>query len=371
MRNRSFRYLRSRRSGFTLIELLVVIAIIAVLIALLLPAVQAAREAARRAQCVNNLKQIGLAAANYESSNQSFAMGMYQSPGVVWNPGYGSQSVLVDLLNYIEGSALSNAYNFSVAVYDGPNFTLVNTSVNSFLCPSDAAAANLTPTHADAGIPGKYIMFGVSPGHGSYRACMGTMPNNWTNGPASGQPLSTDQQTARQMCNGIYGYYSSTTIAAITDGTSNTIAFSETALGLLPPDLQSGYGLWSWCGWTATESGTFCTAYGINAQKRIPKTPAQPDGLQTVFQNSFVGVPIIAGTANSFHPGGANHAFADGSVRFLKDTIGTWPLNSSGNYPVGLVWNSSNATMGCSTPPAVYQALTTKSGGEVISADQY
>ena len=371
MHNRSFQRLRAPRPGFTLIELLVVIAIIAVLIALLLPAVQAAREAARRAQCTNNLKQIGLAAANYESSNQSFAMGMYQSPGVVWNPGYGSQSVLVDLLSYIEGSALSNAYNFSVAVYDGPNFTLVNTSVNSFLCPSDAAAAASTPTHDNAGIPGKYIMFGVSPGHGSYRACMGTLPNNQTNGPASGSALSAAQQTAKQACNGIYGYYSSTTVAAITDGTSNTIAFSETALGLLPQDLQSGYGLWSWCGWTATESGTFCTAYGINAQKRIPKTSGQTDGLQTVFQDSFVGVPIIAGTANSFHPGGANHAFADGSVKFLKETIATWPLNSTGNYPIGFVKPGGNETLGCTTQPAVYQALTTKSGGEVISADAY
>ena len=200
---------------------------------------------------------------------------------------------------------------------------------------------------------------------------MGTFTNNdLGQNPPNG--FTTNQGLAKANCNGIYGYWSSTTVASITDGTSNTIAFSETAIGLLPSDLQAGYGLWSWCGWTAGESGTFCTAYGINAQKRLPNVgTSQADGLQTIYQNSFVGVPIIAGSANSFHPGGANHAFADGSVRFLKDTIGTWPLNSTGNYPVGFTFNGNNYSMGCTTAPAIYQALSTKSGGEVISADAF
>jgi len=369
MRHTSSRFLM-RRSGFTLIELLVVIAIIAVLIALLLPAVQAAREAARRAQCVNNLKQIGLAAANYESANQVYAMGMYQSPGVVYQP-LGSQSVFVSMLPYMEQNAFNNAYNFSVALYDNPNFTIVVSSINSYLCPSDPASATATATHSKAGIPGKYIMFGISPTHGNYRACMGTFSNNDL-GQNPPNTFTAAQSMAQANCNGIYGYYSKTTVAAITDGTSNTIAFSETAIGLLPQDLQSSYGLWSWCGWTATESGTFATSYGINPQKRLPNIGAsQNDGLQTVYQNSYVGVPIVAGSATSFHPGGANHAFADGSVKFLKETIATWPLTSNGNYPVGFGFDGHNYSMSCSTPPAVYQALTTKSGGEVISADQY
>jgi prepilin-type N-terminal cleavage/methylation domain-containing protein/prepilin-type processing-associated H-X9-DG protein len=369
MLNRSHVF-RPRRTGFTLIELLVVIAIIAVLIALLLPAVQSAREAARRAQCVNNLKQLGLAAANYESSNGCFAMGMYQSPGVVYAP-LGSQSVMVDMLPYMEQNSFNNAYNYSVAVYDGPNFTIVAAGISSFICPSDPAATPPTPTQSGAGVPGTFIMFGVSPAHGNYRACMGVFPeNDLGQNPPNG--FTSSQSLAQANCNGIYGYWSSTTVASITDGTSNTISFSETAIGLLPTNLQSSYGLWSWCGWTATESGTFCAEYGVNAQKRLPNVgTSEHDGLQTVFQNSYIGVPIVAGTANSFHPGGANHAFADGSVKFIKDSISTWPLASNGNFPVGFVWGGNNNTMSCTTPPAVYQALASRNGGEVISADSY
>ena len=270
----------------------------------------------------------------------------------------------------MEQNGFNNAYNFSVAVYDGPNFTIVVSSIGSYLCPSDGAASNPTVTQGNAGVPGTYIMLGIAPTHGNYRACMGTFPNNDTGqNPPNG--FTAQQAAAKAACNGVYGYWSSTTVADITDGTSNTIAFGETAIGYLPPDLQSSYGLWSWCGWTAAESGTFCTAYGVNPQKRQPKVSNEKDGLQTIFQDSYIGVPIIAGSATSYHPGGANFAMADGSVKFLKDTIATWPLDPTGNYPLGFVKPGGNDTLGCTTPPAVYQALTTKRGGEVISADQY
>jgi len=136
---------RSRR-GFTLIELLVVIAIIAVLIALLLPAVQAAREAARRSQCVNNLKQIGLALHNYHTSNDCFAMGSSFQPtnngGItggnysMWN----SFSAQAALLGYLEQTPLYNSLNFSLAPLDDYNANTTaarRTIVNVFLCPSD------------------------------------------------------------------------------------------------------------------------------------------------------------------------------------------------------------------------------------------
>jgi len=156
--------LRKRsRAGFTLIELLVVIAIIAVLIALLLPAVQAAREAARRAQCINNLKQIGLAIANYESSNTIFPPGAFMSFGQnASNPNcapiFSPAHTMFDLiLPFLEGSNIYNSINFSVPAYNGGataggisgNYgsvqaTAYTTRINSYVCPSDSPSPNRT-----------------------------------------------------------------------------------------------------------------------------------------------------------------------------------------------------------------------------------
>ncbi len=130
----------ARRGGFTLIELLVVIAIIAVLIGLLLPAVQSAREAARRAQCTNNLKQLALAAANYESSNGAFPGGSYS--GTLFNPPHWSTypenfSCFVRMLPYFEQAGMYNATNFNLTSADHGNITIAGVRVNSLVCPSD------------------------------------------------------------------------------------------------------------------------------------------------------------------------------------------------------------------------------------------
>jgi len=132
------------RAGFTLIELLVVIAIIAVLIALLLPAVQSAREAARRAQCTNNLKQIGLSVHNYISANDVFPYGCYRQHQPTDPTGYPytSGGSFVPLLLYCEQQQVYNAANFNYNIFSGGNTTVVATSLNYLHCPSDPSIEN-------------------------------------------------------------------------------------------------------------------------------------------------------------------------------------------------------------------------------------
>ena len=363
--------LPSYRRGFTLIELLVVIAIIAVLIALLLPAVQAAREAARRAQCVNNLKQIGLAAANYESSNGSYPMGFYQSPGLRF-VAYDSQSVFVSMLGQLEQTQIYNSYNFSLAVYDFANVTVVQTTVASLICPSDTTAASPTAPSTTATAAGAFFWSTgtVIPKHTSYGACVGPWPANNLGGNPPGS-MTSDQVLAQTSGLGIYGYFSNTTLAQITDGTSNTIAFGEVANGYVPMASQGGYGLWSWSGLTPGNSSTVYTMYGINPQKKtVPNAVA--------WESSFVDdTPyVVAGSITSYHPGGANVGFGDGSVRFLKDSIQTWPLvNVSGQYYPGPVGNfgysGANSGYEYIGQFAVLQALSTRANGEVITSDSY
>ena len=362
---------RSHRRGFTLIELLVVIAIIAILIALLLPAVQAAREAARRAQCVNNLKQIGLAAANYESSNGCFAMGFYQSPGLAFFP-YDSQSVFVSMASQLEQTQVSNSYNFSVALYDAPNWTVVQTTIASLLCPSDVTAARAQAPSTTATAAGAFFWTNgnIIPKHTSYGACVGPWPANNLGGNWPPSTFTSDQSLAQSDGLGVYGYFSHTTMASITDGTSNTIAFGEVANGYLPSTVQGGYGLWSWSGLTPGNSSTVCTMYGINPQKRTPPGSG-------VYENSFVDdFPyIVADSITSFRPGGGNAGFADGSVRFLKDSIQTWPLVAATPYyypgPPGNFGWGGNSTFQYVGQFAVYQALSTRANGEVITSDSY
>ena len=358
-----------QRRGFTLIELLVVIAIIAVLIALLLPAVQAAREAARRAQCTNNLKQLGLALANYESANACYPMAAFAQYLPNRSPDQ-AMSCFVALLAYMEQAPLYSAFNTSLAYRCDPNVTISGTGLGTLWCPSDTQIAGVFYTEP-AGTHGKGLPQNFY--FTSYAGCYG----EWA-AVISNPSASLQQQNGAIVSNGIspvFGFGSGFTrggivkIATITDGTSNTIAFSEHAHGLLSTtDPENSFHKWNW--WVSGNYGdtAFTVFYPINVQKR---TQNWDDG---VASGGYTEGGAFLNAATSFHPGGANFAFCDGSVRFLKDSISTWTLDNTGT-PLGAAMNQTTRVWTVTDPtqfkPGVYQALGTINGGEVVSADAY
>ncbi len=366
------------RRGFTLIELLVVIAIIAVLIALLLPAVQAAREAARRSQCVNNLKQIGLACANYESSQGTFPVGIINfgpQDGAVAcpaNTGRG-HSVFTLILPQMEQSAIYNAINFALPAADsggalylglvdpGPaQSTALSSIVGAYLCPSDSRRTPGSGRAADIAEGG----YAAS----SYASSFGTWDVwHWYNG-CSTYPYMIQGD-------GAFAYDQSYRVADFTDGTSNTLFIGEMSRFLNDPDLF--FNFWTRGGYFGARSTltpgvtrpqtAASAAPMINAKLAIPDVTATyqggPNGI-----DGWMWAPLGPSTLNmgqygfrSLHPGGANFVFGDGSVRFLKQTIDT------GNI-AGLTYS------GGTVPGArigVYRSLATRGGGEAVSADSY
>ena len=351
--------------GFTLIELLVVIAIIVLLIALLLPAVQAAREAARRAQCSNNLKQIALAAHNYESANGCFPMGtpVYPAPYSVGSITAGNyidgHSLFVAMLPQMDQAAIFNAVNFSLNIDLAANMTIQRTQLSTLLCPSDANVWQIDqPDMWPTDIPPADVRVA----HASYDGCTGT----WFHFALS-PTANPSMATLVAQDNGIFYVNSRTRIAEVTDGTSNTILLGERML-------YARYqvdGNWWFIG--SLGATVFNTMTAMNPQRLVSAASLpnpNPNGWPGMEENALMN------SASSRHPGGANFAMADGSVRFLKETIQSWPVDSLGN-PTGI--KDGNGTFDGTTlytllPGArfgIYQALSTRNGGEVISSESY
>lgn len=373
------------RRGFTLIELLVVIAIIAVLIALLLPAVQSAREAARRLQCTNNLKQIGLSMHNYHSTNEVFPMAASKNcnsdpasncPGFADWRGW---SALGTALPFVEQTALYNAINFSMAeeIHDAipapENATVVATKVNAFMCPSDPFVGQ----------------FNIN----NYHSCYGTT-SDWPSGPNNGS--GNMQNADGNGSTGMFAVWISYGIRDNTDGTSGTLLFSEALVGdnkgnestngrgagtgvngshyrgngvvvnaakfevddftSSPANVAGILNSLQLCAtefanpnsklitshrgyrWASFSEGSAFNVAQTPNDRTYPMNVCRGQGNPSQSDNGSNSLP-----ASSSHPGGVNTLFVDGSVRFIKDSVNR----------------------------QVWWALGTKRGGEVVSADAF
>ena len=376
--------MRRDRRGFTLIELLVVIAIIAVLIALLLPAVQAAREAARRAQCTNNLKQLGLAVHNYILQNNVLpAQCMYpanQLDSAGWSYGWP-----LAMLPNMEQQPIFNAFNFSIGLFGtqfGVGWTPGNTTVGYLqlgflLCPSENLKIQPSKPWGTTNYVGNYG------GPGPVNQFSGTII-----------PLNSLVLTSSLPLNNTKGFGNLGPIGleSIRDGTSNTALFSERLTGIfgsprlqvssvdgkrgiylvpsisvpsnLPPiqaniqsrafvqacrNLPGGNlsGDGSWDGWSNRSGWVWLAGYPlyISVSSYLHFTPPNSYSCHNSADLSWISYvgPLGAASPTSNHPGGVNIGMTDGSVRFVKDTVNL----------------------------DAWWALGTRDGGEVLSSDAY
>ncbi len=302
--------MRHRRTGFTLIELLVVIAIIAILIALLLPAVQQAREAARRTQCKNNLKQIGLALHNYHDTHNVFPPGQIRG----WNgtnetgSGFGWGTMI---LPFMDQAPLYNRLDFNTPIFEGTNKTQINGSapLPMTLCPSDTSRTRFNNVH------------GGQPNN------MNALPNTSYRGSSGSWAAGFSDSTDVRYSGGIFCIdpAPATGISGVRDGTSNTIMVGE----------HSGR-IWNGGSWYGMQHQTMGSATPGNDVACCSSWYLAP-GYMKLTNAYTVGMTVADYRYGSDHAGGAHFLFADGTVRYLSENI---------NHNLNLVRASSDSWSG-------------------------
>lgn len=305
----------SKRTGFTLVELLVVIAIIGILVALLLPAVQAAREAARRTQCVNAMKQVGLAMLNYESSQKHLPMGLqseWPNPSDPSNPsGPPNHTAQSRILSQLELSSMADQYDFDLRSLTSPNRETIRVTVGVFNCASDA--------NTDEG--GKAT---INYAHSNFVICFGSVP--MIRRPSRSGPL--------YLTDGVFGWDIGKKLKQIVDGTSNTVLGSEvicqedTGTDAVAWDARGMWGIQyvgsSSYNHNTTPNTSSGDALSTNRYDRCVETENMPCDLQdlsSVWTTSF-------SAARSYHVGGVNMVYVDGHVEFVNDDIALAPYRA-------------------------------------------
>jgi prepilin-type processing-associated H-X9-DG protein len=346
---------------FGLLDLIVVICLTGTALTLSIPAIQSAREAARRVQCTYNLKQLALGILNYQTHYSTFPMGDHMG----WD--YQTRSLVredfghfVAITQFSEQKNIFNALNSNVMIYTAPNSTVCGFGVSALWCPSDGNIDRLRyPGRPGDGWDDAPIPMTFS----SYAGNLGPRVYQW-NDPSLGTMQGVLAHTGDLIAGG-KANFPPVTIASITDGTSFTFLYGEHSHSQITRQNKLDYHDANW--WTSGDYGetTFSTIFPPNYfvedfQRDSSLDPSAMPQLVPRQGNSLV-------TATSNHPGGCNFAFCDGSVKFIKNSVDSWkPHVITVSGPANAWVYKLNGQVN-----GVYQALSTRNGGEVIANDAY
>lgn len=338
------------RRGLTLVELLVVIAVIGLVAGLVLPAVQAAREAARRASCLNNLRQIGLAIQSYHGIEGSFPCGVVaatdarlETPLYPCRAVYNDRSFLVAILSQLEQEALYDSMNHWVSIYGPENATAAAVTVGLYVCPSDGDAGRPRPIWTDT--PLATWLDGRNSVTTSYVGSYGSLFVESL--PYYYAPSCKVDPRALAQANGVITGVAPVRDSSVADGLSTTMLLSERAMTLIRDRDDDDLNYRSFGDWYSGGLGDTL--------------------ISAAFPPNHRSIHMRVNAASSLHGGGIHVGFCDGSARFVKETIDSWPLDwrfrplGSRRTPGGWWVNVPR--------PGVWQALATRAGGEIVPGD--